>query len=73
MTNHAPPRRAAVNALNRFVHVTSATEVMKLLFEQRPDCLLRDMTVHAQIAARVIDIVVMTNNAIFRHMIQMSK
>jgi len=64
MTFNAMSRRPAINAVRRFLCMTSATKVMKLSFEQWPYILGSGVTIHARPATRIVIVIVMTEYAV---------
>jgi hypothetical protein len=64
MALDAMSRRSAINAVRRFLRVTSTTKIMKLSFEQWPYILGSSVTIHARPATGIVIVIVMTEYAV---------
>lgn len=73
MTCHALARRAAIDARRRFLSMTAAAKIVKLLFEKGPDLLLRYMAVHTKTTACPVDIVMVAIYTVFLRVVQVLK
>ena len=73
MARNALTRRAARLALAGEFFVAASTQGVELIFEQRPHLGVGDMAVHAGLATRIINIVVVTIDAADARVIAMCK